>query len=81
MVEDEVAAGAATCKEGKGSFGASPGPVSNGRHVRESAWRSVFDDRSWQTGWSSHPWRWGIIECNVTRRNMNGTVDREGYLS
>ncbi len=71
VVGDDVAAGAAACKEGKGSFGASPGPV----------WRSGFDDRSWRTGWSGHPWRWGIVECNVMRRNMNGTVDREGYLS
>ncbi len=50
VVGDAVAAGAATCKEGKGSFGTSPGPVSDGRHVRESTSRSGFDDRSWRTG-------------------------------
>ncbi len=81
VVGDVIVAGAATCKEGRGSFGVSPGPVSNGRHVQESVWRSGFDDRSWRTGWNGHPWRWGIIKCNVTRHNMNGTVDREGYLS
>jgi hypothetical protein len=81
VVGDAVAAGAAACKEGKGGIGASPGPVSGGRHVRESALRSGLDDRSWWTGCSGHPWRWGIIECDVTRRNLNDTVDREGYLS
>jgi hypothetical protein len=81
VVGDAVAAGAAACKEGKGSFGTRPGPVSNGRHVRESAWRSGFDDHSWRTGLSGHRWSWGLLECDVMWRNLNGTVDREGYLS
>jgi hypothetical protein len=49
--------------------------------VWESAWRYGFNDQSLRIGFSGHPWRWGIIECDVTRLKLNGTVDREGYLS
>ncbi len=69
VVGDAFAVRAAACKESKGGIEMRSGPVSNGRHWREKAWRS---------GFNGYPWRWGIVGGDLRRHNLDGHWGRKG---